>query len=179
MSTSCDPHAFDIPAQGQRCIWVFQVALSEEAVHALPDDEMAEVFGTWATFDRSFTECFDAETLNEFGLAKYISEANGMTVQDADIAKLNTQSGTIFLLLSDAFTGMSGQIAPELPFELIGRYEKPITLSSPVPLKSDSAKGDLPHGKAPMSDARISGMVATAVLVFLALFVVAFIWIAG
>lgn len=31
-------------------------------------------------------------------------------------------------------------------------------------------------GKPPKSDARISGMVAAAVLVFLALFVVTFVW---
>lgn len=31
-------------------------------------------------------------------------------------------------------------------------------------------------GKSPMSDARIGGMIAAGVLVFLALFVVAFVW---
>jgi hypothetical protein len=33
--------------------------------------------------------------------------------------------------------------------------------------------------KKPTSDARMSGMVATAVLVFLAVFVVVFVWIGG
>jgi hypothetical protein len=33
--------------------------------------------------------------------------------------------------------------------------------------------------KRKMSDARISGMVATAVLLFLAVFTVAFVWMAG
>lgn len=33
--------------------------------------------------------------------------------------------------------------------------------------------------KKPMSDARMGGMVATAVLVFLAVFVVGFIWVAA
>lgn len=33
--------------------------------------------------------------------------------------------------------------------------------------------------KKPMSDARMGGMVATAVLVFLAVFTVAFVWMAG
>ena len=35
-----------------------------------------------------------------------------------------------------------------------------------------------PNRKPPKSDARISGMVATAVLIFLALFTVIFVWIA-
>lgn len=33
--------------------------------------------------------------------------------------------------------------------------------------------------KRKMSDARVGGMVATAVLVFLAVFTVAFVWMAG
>jgi hypothetical protein len=46
-------------------------------------------------------------------------------------------------------------------------------------LESDSAQGQLPEGRPPMSPARISGMVATAVLLFLAVFVVLFVWIAS
>ncbi|MEO5621317.1 MAG: hypothetical protein ABIQ85_10385, partial [Cypionkella sp.] len=62
---------------------------------------------------------------------------------------------------------------------LIGLYREDTPQIVFEPLPDAAATGEVPQGKPVWSNARIGGMVATAVLIFLAIFTVLFIWMAG
>ena len=170
--------AYDIPEGHERLVWVFAADAPVSEIEPLVGAGLGEVLGLWHEPDPAHVECVDASTLNAYGVARYVSEANGLDVGE-DGAMLDALSGTICLVFSKALGPQAARFAPEAPFRLVGRYGAPVTIPSMDRLKSDSAKGLLAQGKPPASPARISGMVATFVLLFLAVFVAAFVWIAG
>ncbi|GAA3861477.1 hypothetical protein [Celeribacter arenosi] len=170
--------AYDIPEGHERLVWVFAVDAPVAEIEPLVGAGLGEVLGLWREPDPAHVECVDASTLNNYGVARYVAEANGMDVGD-DAPMLDALSGTICLVFSKALGQDAARFAPEPPFRLVGRYGAPVTIPSMDTLRSESAQGLLPQGKPPASPARISGMVATFVLLFLAVFVAVFVWIAG
>ena len=113
-------------------------------------------------------------------------------------------TGTVLLVDSQAFGGFETRISPRPPLRFLGalplrhapspaqplfqpepqqhplpepdivRFDPP-----PAPQHREAENTPAPNRKRPKSDARIGGMVATVVLLALAVFVIWFIWSAG
>ncbi|AJE48996.1 hypothetical protein [Celeribacter indicus] len=170
--------AHDIPQSGARLVWVFSYDGTIDGLEALSPEALAEALGLQAAPEESAVEWFDVSTLNDYGFSRYLSEASGMEIRD-EAAKLDALDGPVLLVFSTGLNEKDTTFAPKPPFRLVGRYGTPVELPPHTGLESMSAEGQLPQGAPPASNARISGMVATVVLIFLAIFVVAFVWIGG
>lgn len=134
--------------------------------------------------DTDQIEVFAAQEIAPLGLTAYLVEGHGIDESDLaeDAARLDALSGTLVVVPARAL----GPPLAELSFDKGLTYvlrvrEAEAVVTAPKPIMTDSAKGNLSGGavKPPKSDARIGGMVAMAVLVFLAVFVFLFVWSAG
>lgn len=132
--------------------------------------------------DAQQIEVFGADTIAAMGLSTYLVEGYGVDPDDLthDTARLDGLAGTVVVVSARAFEG-NAVLTPDTGLMLIGRFkEAGAPLTAPKPIETESAMGTLAApAKAPKSDARIGGMVALAVLLFLAVFVFVFVWSAG
>ncbi|PTQ73478.1 hypothetical protein [Celeribacter persicus] len=170
----------DIPKTGGRFVWILSYDGPVKDLNAdlISSAGFAEALGLWTPPDTDAVEWFDLAAMKDYGFARYLGEASGFDIgQDAD--KLDALTGVVMMLYSTGLDEKDTRLSPELPFSLIGRYGMPVELPPVVGIDTDSARGQLPQGKPPKSAARMSGMVATVVLIFLALFVAVFVWIGG
>ncbi len=134
--------------------------------------------------DQSEVEVFPASKISPVGLVSYLIDGHGIAATDlgAQAATLEGLQGTVVVVTSRAFADGSGRLEVREPMRLVGQFrEAAAEIGAPLPIETESAKGNL-GGKAdrpPKSDARVGGMVAMVVLLFLAVFVVFFVWSAG
>lgn len=161
--------------------FVFLVDLPEPEAAAFAEDSarVGEALGT--VIDATFLITFPLSDLAGVGLTEYLVEGMGLdeAAVDADILTLDAARGRVVILQGQAFMGETLDVTAHPPLTHLGTYPEagaPILME---PLRSEAAKGQLAQGKPAKSQARISGMVATLVLIFLALFVALFIWLAG
>ena len=127
---------------------------------------------------------FAVTDLQDVGLLGYLRDGQGIdgAALAPDRAKLTALEGWVAVIPSSALAGAGSTLtlAPELT--LIGTYaeDAPDWTGPPIETPSAAPYSAPPTAqKPPMSDARIGGMVATAVLLFLAIFVVIFVWLSG
>lgn len=126
--------ALQVPPTG-RATWVFQVALEGptlEAFKAQPHPEQADAPSAWplrealglARLDHDFIEVFEAEGLNDYGFARYLTEANGMDDASVapDAARLDALKGPVLLVYSAALPQGTNALSPRAPLRLVGRY---------------------------------------------------------
>ncbi len=120
-------------------------------------------------------QVFDMADLVGVGLATFLIDGNGAVEAqiEADRARLDALQGFVLIVHGPAPTPVDPRLT------LIGRYAEDRTPVKFEPLPNASAKGVLPQGKPPKSDARIGGMVATVVLLILFVFTALLIWFAG
>ena len=127
-------------------------------------------------------EVFSAEAITSMGLTSYLAEGYGIDRADLtqDTGRLDSHAGTLVIVSARAFEG-NADVTLGAGLTLIGSFrEARAPLTAPKPIETESARGTLAApAKAPKSDARIGGMVAMGVLVFLAVFVFLFVWSAG
>ncbi|TNE67635.1 MAG: hypothetical protein EP336_06820 [Rhodobacteraceae bacterium] len=170
----------DIPKTGGRYVWVLSYDGPVEDLNTdlISSASFAEALGLWTPPATEAVEWFDLAAMKDYGFARYLGEASGFDIGE-DAARLDALTGVVVMLYSTGLNDKDTRLSPEPPFALIGRYGMPIDLPPVVGIETESAKGQLAQGKPPKSAARISGMVATVVLIFLALFVAAFVWIGG
>jgi len=181
-----------IPAGSVRAIWLFVLELPEAEIKAFTeesygdDDTVAwplrDALGV-PHLDHDFIEVFKAETLKDFGLARYLTEANGMdeATVTPDAETLDTLSGTLVLLSSVALPDGLDRIEPRAPLRLVGRYSEQPDMRLRPPLRSDSAgpqSAETPPAKK-TSDAAMSGRIATLALLVLGALVGLMIWVGG
>ena len=126
-------------------------------------------------------DLFHTDDIAAIGLAAYLTEGNAVAEAQiaADAVMLDAYEGHVLILRAQAFGGQAATLNPEPNVRLIGTYTETTPPVRFEPLPSTAATGVLTGGRAPMSDARIGGMVATFVLVFLAALTMLMIWIAG
>ncbi|MEM6477968.1 MAG: hypothetical protein AAF647_02855 [Pseudomonadota bacterium] len=133
--------------------------------------------------DHAHIEVFPIKNLEGLGLADYLLEGHAALEIDVkrDLQKLSALGGWVMIVLSKAFRGEERELALDPRLTFIGSYRQDGVDWAPVDISAKAAAPSEASGKArkPMSDARISGMVATAVLLFLAAFVVVFVMLAG
>lgn len=183
-----------IPEGEQGRIRVFALSMTAKEAKALaangstvPETDggrsyQEDALGT-DNLDHDFVQVFPIRDLEGVGLADFLVEGHGAEPQDikADKTKLGALGGWVMVVLSKAFRGTARKLDLDPRLTLIGVYGQEGVDWSPVPVTTAAAEpysGD-PKPKKPMSDARISGMVAMAVLLFLAAFVTVFILLAG
>ena len=130
-----------------------------------------------------FVELFPLSNLDGLGLAGYLTEGLGVAEEDVkpQASRLNSMSGYILIVLSQAFGGVSVTLKPTAPLKWIGTYTEEGASVKFEPLPSDSATGvvEAPKGKAPKSDARVGGMIAMYALIAMFALVGLIIWVGG
>lgn len=117
----------------------------------------------------------------EIGLSSYL--ITGMGVPEAalegDAARLDALKGHVAILRSVAFE-RPADLTVTQPLRWIGTYSESQPDMRQSALHSEAAQRQpAAQAKPPMSDARISGMVATVVLLVLFALVAVMIWIAA
>lgn len=153
------------PSQISKTVWVFSLNVPENQlkpwVHeAFPEDEDAHTI--WPLrdalgldhLDSDFTEVFPASNIKEYGLANYLTEANGFAEESVapDKRKLDALTGPVALVYSEALGGQDVTLKPDAPLIFIGRYETRPDLRMSSPIQTDSATGQLaPDAPAPES----------------------------
>ncbi|PZQ96692.1 MAG: hypothetical protein DI533_13960 [Cereibacter sphaeroides] len=144
--------------------------------------EVAALLGL-DTIDPAFVEIVDVADLSDVGLGGYLIEGSAAVEKQiaADRAWLDEQNGHVMIVYSRAFGGHAATLQPDKRLKLIGVYAEDVPPVRFEPLPSDSAQGTLsgPRPKTPMSDARVSGMVAVVVLAVLFILVAVFVRMAG
>ncbi|MEM9709565.1 MAG: hypothetical protein AAF871_12345 [Pseudomonadota bacterium] len=134
-------------------------------------------------FDIDGVDIFEASAVQPVGLGSYLVDGHGIEATDllAFGAQLEGLTGVIVVVTARAFDGDTALLRPKPPLRYIAQFREAQGAPGPaLPLESDAATEKVSRpGKKPKSDARIGGMVATAVLIFLALFVTFFVLSAG
>jgi hypothetical protein len=177
-----------IPAGERGQVRVFALAMDDDAARALVkqhgettddrDAALTALFGV-ADLDTNYIDVLDLSALQEVGLIAYLTD--GTDVDPADLAEDRTRlegvRGWVVVVLSAAFKG-NGQVIPGDPrLALIGTYSQRGIDWSSVPIETTSAAP--PLAKPQKTDARVGGMVAMAVLLFLAVLVTALVLLSG
>ena len=161
-----------------RVVWVFTADLPEPAL----DDFTTRTDAGWLlgealgvpTLDPEFIETFPPKDIAEYGLVRYLTEANGMDPDQvgSDAAKLGALTKPVVLVYSQALSGQQGRFDPKPPLSFVGRYEAPYSLSPSMPLPEfESASGIVTGPSGPSSDT--PKMRRTLVLTILALVLLA------
>jgi hypothetical protein len=153
-----DPLVFPERADA-RLVWVFTAALPDDTL----DDFTARTDAGWplgealgiTALEPEFIEAFPPQDIAEYGLVRYLTEANGMDPDQvsADAAKLGALTKPVVLVYSQALSGQQGRFDPKPPLSFVGRYEAPYSLSPSMPLPEfESASGVVTGPSGPSSD---------------------------
>lgn len=171
-------------ANAPRMIWVFALDIDPSGIdrwdHATRNGDwpLPGVLGVH-DLDPADVEVFREEAIAEYGLVRYLTDANGMSVESVaeDAATLSALPGVIVLIHSKGLAGREGHFDPAHPARFVGRYSDAATLAVSVPRPvSTATRGIVAGGETP---GRKSGLtfrviLLIAVIVTLALFLV--IW---
>lgn len=145
----------DLDFTGQpdpRTIWVFELQVpADELPMWEPDGADADwplpgVLGV-GKLAPAHVEVFPDNRIAEYGLARYLADANGMdeAVVAPDAAKLESVSELVVLIHSRALL-KPGRFAPHPPARFIGKYVAKGHLTASVPLASRSSDGVIAGG---------------------------------
>jgi hypothetical protein len=148
----------------------------------LPEIPAAATLLGWPDLDTRHAELFAIRDLTGFGLMGYLTEGLGLDEAQIapDRARLAALEGYVLILMSRAFSGQTVTLDVPPTLTLIGTYRE---TSAPVvfePLPTGGAQ-EAPSGKTrkPVSDAAMSGRVATAALVVMFALTALVVWMAG
>lgn len=169
-----------IPLTHDRAVWLFAIDLPDPAIDAFLEAGLAAALGT-AAVDAGQIEVIDTDTIKVIGLAKYLTEANGMddAMVAPDAAMLDSLKGRLLMVFRAALGDGGTRFAPQAPLRFIGHYAEPAP-AMPLPMPaSPSTSGVIEGPRAKPSDAAMGGRVAMAVLLFLFLFTLVFVWMAA
>jgi hypothetical protein len=144
---------------------------------------LAEALGADA-LDPEYIDVFDVSDLQGLGLSTYLTDGHGIPAGQLDPmrARLEALQGTVMVITSRAFSGQAQTITPRAPLNLIASFSEDRAPVSFDPLPDAGAKGAPPPppepARKPVSDAAMSGRIATIVLLVLFVLVAIMIWIA-
>jgi hypothetical protein len=166
-------------------------------------DPVAALLGVDA-LDPDFVEIFDLADLAGLGLSSYLATGNAIPEAQLapDRARLDALQGPVLILFAAAFANRPVTLHPDPRLTLIGSYAEEIPPVEFEPLPDAGAKGSLGQPRSDAltsghpasqtgtaqdappvqvqkySNARMSGMVATAALLVMFAMVSLMIWIA-
>ncbi len=152
-----------IPRAAIKSVWVFALNVPKAQIkawrhEAFPADGNAPT--TWPLrdalglerLDNDFTEVIDPGTFDDYGLARYLTDANGFADDSVapDAARLDALTGPVALIFSQALGDEPVTLRPRPPLTFVGRYDTRPDLAPHATLHSDSAQGSLnPETPAP------------------------------
>lgn len=166
-------NAVTLPLGHHGHVWLFAVSPHLET---LDEDEVGHGLGV-GTLDISHVDLIDTETMRAYGLSNYLTEAIGVAREQVTphAADLDRLTGQLLLITSAALPQVASAIVPLDRFQLLYQFGPEFEAQPLTPLRAEAAHGILtPTTKAPMSDARIGGMVALLALL-VALFLVVYV----
>ncbi|WP_439156084.1 hypothetical protein [Yoonia sp.] len=156
-----------------------RVFATDQTITEPTAETMERLFG--APLDMTFVDVVRIADLDGMALTNYIAQGYDMTPDAVDKQAVNAITGTAILILSRATAGQEVTLDLASGVRHVTTYSPEIQITPPVNLPDGSAKGiigDMP-AKAPKSDARIGGMVATIALIVMCALVGLMIWVAG
>lgn len=190
-----------------RRLWLFTLNMAADELAALRatdlPDPVPALLGV-DFVDTDFVEIFDLADLTGLGLSEYLITGNAIPESQIapDRARLDALRGPVLILFAAAFAKRPVTLHPDPRLTLIGSYAEDIRPVEFEPLPDAAAKGSLgapshntvtpghaasqtgtvqdvpvPTAKK-YSNARMSGMVATAALLVMFALVSLMIWIA-
>ncbi|MBE0414429.1 hypothetical protein [Yoonia sp.] len=165
-----------IPANDHGQIRVFA---TDQAIAEPTAETLEQLFG--AKLDMTFIDVVRTADLGDMTLTDYIAQGYDMSPDAVDKRAVNAINGTAILILSRATSGQAETLTLALGMRHVTTYSRDVRITAPVSLPDGSAKGiigDVP-AKAPKSDARIGGMIATVALIVMFALVGLMIWVAG
>lgn len=137
-----------------RAVWVFTADLPGPAL----DDFKTRTEGGWPLgealgadwLNPDFVEVFSPADIADYGLARYLTEANGMDPDQVapDAERLDKLTKPIVLVYSPALSGQQGHFAPKPPLSFVGRYEAAYSLTPSIPLPDFEATSGIVTGPA-------------------------------
>lgn len=154
-----DPLAY-AGRQTWRSVWVFALdvpkdqlepwrhgSFTEDGEHIWP---LRDALGV-DPLDNDFTEVFQIADIAEYGLARYLIEANRLAEASVapDAATLGALTGAVALVFSGALGDAPVRLDPQPPLRFIGRYEERPNLAFAPPLHSPEGAGTLAPASAP------------------------------
>jgi hypothetical protein len=178
-----------IPAGSIRTVWVFRVDLAQHELPGFRGDDrpggpdrlspLEQAVGA-GSLEASHVELFMSDTLADYGLSTYLTDANGMDAESVgpDRDRLDALTGPVLLVFSGALRDGIDRLDPKAPLSLVGRYTESMNFTLRPPLRAQTAAGAveaLPT-KRP-SDAAMSGRIAALALLVLFLLVAVMIWV--
>ena len=184
----------NVPENETGIVRLFSVDLEPSAVPAFFGDNDPGDDASWPvqvalgadTLEAEHVELFPVDDLEGVGLSGYLTEGLGIAEADlaGDRARLDALKGYVLVVRSPAFGGAAQVLTSRAPLRWIGTWseDRPAVEFEPLP---DASAHPEPVPETPalakktISDAAMSGRVATVVLIFLALLVSLMIWIAA
>lgn len=162
---------------------VFALSLTPQEARALANDpaEQAKTLGL-QTLDSTYVEIFPVADLDELGLVGYLIEGNGIDPDSLgkDRARLKALSGWVMVVYSRAFSEAALTLKTVPALTHIGTYTQPgVDWSSEQTLTSQAATTPSTPVKKPVSDAAMSGRIATLALLVLFALTAVMVWISG
>lgn len=169
-----------IPANdhGQLRVFATDMDLPADAAGKTPQG-LAQLFG--ADLNPDFVDIVRIDDLDGMQLSAYIDQGYDMAPDLVDKAAVDTITGTAILVLSRATNAVETKLTLAEGLRHVTTYSPAVQIITPEKLPDASARGILsdPPVKAPKSDARMSGMVATYALLVMFALVGLMIWVAG
>ncbi|MBS1301013.1 hypothetical protein [Loktanella sp. SALINAS62] len=168
-----------IPADDYGQIRIFSVPppASEALLNSDPD-AVAQALGTDA-LNLDFVDVVDTENLAGLSLLDYLHQGYDVPADLADDAALRDLRGPVILVMSRATSGAAVTLHPAAGVRHVTTIGQPARLQAPLsPLPGAGAAG-IVTGKAPPSNAAMSGRVATIALLVLFVLVALMIWVAS
>lgn len=169
-----------IPGNDHGRIYVYAVTgLAAPGLRDKDSDALREVFGHDLNTD--FVDVVHTETLSGLPLSSYIKQGYEMPDDGMDAELLDSQKGTVILLMSSAFGGEAVELNPTSAVNYVTTIAEPSSFTTTEPLRSKGAEGVVPGagGKKAPSDAALSGRVAMIALIVLFAVVGVMLWIAA
>ncbi len=155
--------------------------VSMELAHFEAVDRLRDALGV-PRLNADDVQIVDLSAIRDMGLTTFLMEA--YDVSEEDIAPQRTMldglKGHVAVLRSGAFDGEALSLPMEGEACLVATLHEP-SMSAPTPMPDyESAKGQsVGRERKPVSDAAMSGRIATYALLFVFAFTVLFVWIAS
>lgn len=158
---------------------LYQVALHEVDAQALTAADVQQALNV-VFLDSDFIEIFNVRDLQDIGLRGYMETGLGIASRDIDpfAERIVDVDGWVVVVLSQAFGGFGVTLSPKHPLRPIGAFVEEGATSPLIDLDAETAHPKAVSTPEPAptkkrSDAAMSGMIATIVLVVLA----ALVWV--
>ena len=150
-----DPLTF-VPKQTVSYVWVFSLGIeTSEMSKWMPPDPVRPngKMKDWPlpaalgleTLPPAGAEVFEASSISEYGLARYLTDAHGFSDESVNpmADRLNGLTGPLVLLFSRDLPQTETTLRPVAPVNFVGRFATRPDTSLSVPIETQTARGQL------------------------------------